>query len=119
MQQEELHREARPLLSVRGSESDDFLKVERRGMEPIPPQEQHGSPREIALVWAGAMANYVSLLTGALVIAAPLTLGLSRGQLGLGDSALAILLGAALAAILHGFTSSTGARTGTPQMIFS
>ncbi len=98
---------------------DEFFKVERRGMEPVPDAERHGSPLELAPVWAGAMANYVSLLTGALVIAAPLALGLSQGQLGLLDSALAILVGAALAAVLHGLVSATGARTGTPQMIFA
>ncbi len=98
---------------------DEFLKVERRGMEPVSDAERHGSPFELAPVWAGAMANYVSLLTGALVIGAPLALGLSQGQLGLLDSALAIIVGAALAALLHGLVSATGARTGTPQMIFA
>ncbi|GAC1617123.1 MAG: cytosine permease [Ktedonobacteraceae bacterium] len=98
---------------------DEFLKVERRGMEPVLDAERHGSPSELAPVWAGAMANYVSLLTGALVIGAPLALGLSQGQLGLLDSAIAIIIGAALAALLHGLVSATGARTGTPQMIFA
>jgi len=114
MQQEEVD-----LFGIRGIESDDFLKVERRGMEPVPAKERHGTPRELALVWAGAMVNYVSLLTGALVVGAPLTVGLSQGQLGLVDSAIAITLGAALAAFLHGLVSTTGARTGTPQMIFA
>ncbi len=101
--------------------ADEFLKVERRGMEPVPDAERHGAPRELAPVWAGAMANYVSLLTGALAIGAPTALLITggTGQLGLLDSALAILLGAALAAIIHGLISATGARTGTPQMIFA
>jgi nucleobase:cation symporter-1, NCS1 family len=107
------------ILNVHGVESDDFLKIEQRGMEPVPETERHGSARELALVWAGAMTNYVSLLTGALVIGAPLVLGLSQGQLGLGDSTIAIIIGAALAALLHGLISVTGARAGTPQMIFS
>ncbi len=114
MQQEEAG-----ILHVRGVESDDFLRIERRGMEPIPETDRHGSARELALVWTGAMSNYVSLLTGALVIGAPLALGFSHGQLGLGDSAIAILIGAALAALLHGLTNVTGAKTGSPQMIFS
>ncbi len=114
-----MQKEEAGILHVRGVESDDFLKVEQRGMEPIPETDRHGSPRELALVWTGAMANYVSLLTGALVIGAPLVLGLSQGQLGVGDSAIAIIIGAALAALLHGLTSVTGARTGTPQMIFA
>ncbi|HLZ63126.1 MAG TPA: cytosine permease [Ktedonosporobacter sp.] len=119
MQQEKLEQEQRDILGVRGAASDDFLKVERRGMEPVPDAERHGSPRELALLWTGAMANYVSLFTGALVIGAPLVLGLSQGQLGLADSAIAITIGAALAALLHGLVSATGAKTGTPQMIFA
>ncbi|GER84383.1 cytosine permease [Thermogemmatispora aurantia] len=107
------------ILQVRGVEADDFLKVERHGMEPIPEADRHGSARELALVWTGAMANYLSLLTGALAIGAPLVLGLSQGQLGLLDSAIAIVIGCALAAALHGLTSATGARTGTPQMVFA
>ncbi len=114
MQQQELD-----VLGVRGSTTDDFLKVERHGMEPVPAQERHGGARELALVWTGAMANYVSLLTGALVISAPLAIGNGQGQLGLLDSVLAIVLGSALAAGLHGLVSATGARTGTPQMIFA
>ncbi len=104
---------------VRGVEADDFLKVERRGLEPVPTAERHGVARELSLVWAGAMANYVSLLTGALVIGAPLAVGASTGQLGLVDSAIAIIVGAGLAAILHGLISATGVRSGTPQMVFS
>jgi NCS1 family nucleobase:cation symporter-1 len=107
------------ILQVRGVEADDFLKVERHGMEPIPEADRHGTARELALVWAGAMANYLSLLTGALAIGAPLVLGLSQGQLGLLDSAIAIAVGALLAALLHGPVSATGARTGTPQMVFA
>src|SRR5260221_13680210 len=107
------------ILNVHGVKSDAFLKLEQRGMEPVPETERHGSARELALVWAGAMRNYGWRLTGALVIGAPLVLGLSQGQLGLGDSTIAIIIGAALAALLHGLISVTGARTGTPQMIFS
>jgi NCS1 family nucleobase:cation symporter-1 len=101
------------------SAADEFLKVERLGMEPVPDAERHGKPRELAFVWAGAMSNYVSLLTGALVIGAPLTIGLSQGQLGLLDGSVAIIIGALLAALLHGLVSATGAQVGTPQMIFA
>lgn len=121
MQQEELRNthDNAGVLGVHGVVSDDFLKVELHGMEAVPDADRHGIPRELALVWAGAMVNYVSLLTGALVIGAPLALGLSQGQLGLLDSSIAILIGAALAALVHGLTSTTGAKTGTPQMIFA
>jgi len=113
MQQKEV-----AISDIQENASDEFLKVERRGMEPIPDSERHGSPRELALVWTGAMANFVSLLTGALVIAPTMSIAI-KGQLGLLDSAIAIALGAALAALLHGLISVTGARTGTPQMIFA
>ena len=106
------------VLQVRGVENDDFLKVERNGMEPIPDTDRHGAPRELGLVWTGAMANYVSLITGALALAAAGYIG-ATGQLGLVDSAIAIVVGAGLAAALHGLVSATGARTGTPQMIFA
>ncbi len=99
------------VLSVRGVEADDFLKVERHGLEPIPAADRHGTARELALVWTGAMANYVSLFTAALLI--------SVAQLGVWDSVIAIVAGAGLAAILHGLVGVTGARTGTPQMVFA
>ncbi len=99
--------------------SNEFLQVERRGMEPVPDSERHGSARELALVWTGAMANYASLFTGALVIGAPLIIGLKDGQLGLLDSIIAIAIGALLAAVLHGLISATGVKTGTPQMVFA
>jgi nucleobase:cation symporter-1, NCS1 family len=98
---------------------DELFKIERLGMEPVQDADRHGKPRELAFVWAGAMVNYVSLLTGALVIGAPVVIGVGQGQLGLLDCALAIVVGSALAALLHGLLSVTGARTGTPQMIFA
>ncbi len=94
MQQKEV-----AISDIQENASDEFLKVERRGMEPIPDSERHGSPRELALVWTGAMANFVSLLTGALVIAPTMSIAI-KGQLGLLDSAIAIAIGAALAALL-------------------
>ena len=114
MQQKEV-----AISDVQENASDEFLKVERRGMEAIPDGERHGSPSELALVWTGAMANYVSLLTGALVIGAPTISVVAKGQLGLLDSAIAIVIGTTLAALLHGLISVTGAKTGTPQMIFA
>lgn len=117
MQQQ--HQDDVGVLGVRGVEADDFLKVERHGLEPIPDVERHGHPRELGLVWAGAMSNYISLLTGALVISAPFFVGVASGQLGILDCAIAIVVGAGLAAVLHGLLSVTGARTGAPQMVFS
>ena len=115
MQQEEIELPG----VVQSIAEDEFLKVERRGMEPVPAAERHGIARDLALVWTGAMANYASLLTGALVIGVPITMGLSSGQLGLLDCTIAIVIGAGLAALLHGLISMTGSKTGTSQMIFA
>ncbi|GCE16001.1 purine-cytosine permease family protein [Tengunoibacter tsumagoiensis] len=110
------------LPSLVGSQEDastEFLKVERIGLEAVPLTARKGSPRELALVWSGAMSNYISLFTGALVIGAPAALVVGQGQLGLVDCCIAIIIGASLAAILHGLLNVTGARTGMPQMLFA
>src|SRR2546429_9019304 len=56
--------------------TDAFLKVETRGIEPIPPSERKGSPRDVAWLWVAAFANFVSLITGGLLI----TFGLGVGE---------------------------------------
>src|SRR5579872_272506 len=97
-QQEQLEqpRDDIGVLGVRGVEADDFLKVERHGLESIPEADRHGTARELTLVWTGAMANYVSLFTAALIVIAPTYLGVASGQLGLLDSVIAVVVGAGL-----------------------
>src|SRR2546428_8278587 len=56
--------------------TDEFLKVETRGIEPIPSSERKGSPRDLAWLWVAAFANFVSLITGGLLI----TFGLGIGE---------------------------------------
>src|SRR3989442_8705473 len=56
--------------------TDEFLKVETRGIEPIPSSERKGSPRDVAWLWVAAFANFVSLITGGLLI----TFGLGVGE---------------------------------------
>src|SRR2546426_4959642 len=56
--------------------TDEFLKVETRGIEPIPSSERKGSPRDVAWLWVAAFANFVSLITGGLL----LTFGLGVGE---------------------------------------
>ncbi|TMG19264.1 MAG: hypothetical protein E6H98_02635 [Chloroflexi bacterium] len=72
--------------------TDAFLKVETRGIEPIPPSERKGSPRDVAWLWVAAFANFVSLITGGLLV----TFGL-----GVGEAIVAVAAGSVLAAILH------------------
>ena len=92
----------------RESPTDQFLKVETRGIEPIPASERKGSPRDVAWLWVAAFANFVSLITGALLV----TFGL-----GVFEAILAVAVGSALAASLHGLLSVAGPRFGTTQVV--
>jgi len=89
---------------------DEFLKVELRGLEPVPDRERHGHPRELFFIWAAALADFFSFLAGALLI----SLGL-----GVGDAILVLVLGAVAGGLLLGPLSVTGVRTGVPQIVFS
>src|SRR2546428_2148619 len=92
----------------RHSAADDFLKVETHGIDPIPPSDRKGSARDVAWLWVAAFANFVSLITGALLI----TFGL-----GVADAILAVAVGSVLAASLHGLLSVAGPRFGTTQVV--
>ena len=89
---------------------DEFLKIELRGLEPVPDSERHGHPRELFFIWAAALADFFSFLAGAILV-----------SLGLGvlDSIGVLVLGAAAGAALLGPLSVTGVRTGVPQIVFS
>lgn len=88
--------------------TDAFLKVETYGIDPIPPAERKGTPRDVGFLWVAAFANFASLITGGLLI-----------SFGLGtlESILAVALGAAAAALIHGFLSIAGPRFGTTQVV--
>jgi nucleobase:cation symporter-1, NCS1 family len=88
--------------------ADDFFKVETHGIDPIPSSERKGSPRDVAWLWVAAFANFVSLITGALLI----TFGL-----GVAESIAAVAIGSGLAASLHGLLSVAGPRFGTTQVV--
>jgi NCS1 family nucleobase:cation symporter-1 len=90
--------------------ADEFLKVETHGIEPIPSSERKGSPRDVAWLWIAAFANFVSLITGALLV----TFGL-----GVFEAILAVAVGSLLAASLHGLLSVAGPRFGTTQVVAS
>src|SRR5207249_3596692 len=81
---------------------------EREGIEPIPSTERKGSPRDVAWLWVAAFANFVSLITGGLLI----TFGL-----GVAEAIMAVAVGSVLAAILHGMLSVAGPRYGTTQVV--
>src|SRR5438445_1548751 len=88
--------------------ADEFLRVETHGIDPIPPTDRKGSPRDVAWLWVAAFANFVSLITGALLI----TFGL-----GVADAILAVAVGSVLAASMHGLLSVAGPRFGTTQVV--
>src|SRR5256714_6076283 len=90
--------------------TDEFLKVETHGIEPIPSSERKGSPRDVAWLWVAAFANFVSLITGALLV----TFGL-----GVLEAILAVVVGSVLPATLHGLLSVAGPRLGTTQVVAS
>ncbi len=96
---------------VRAADSDSFGKVESHGIDPIPAAERHGTPRELAFLWAGAFVNYASLFTASLLT--------TYYGLGVWDGLLATALGTAAAAVILGLLSNTGPRTGEPQIVFT
>jgi nucleobase:cation symporter-1, NCS1 family len=92
-------------------DSDSFGKVESHGIEPIPPAERHGRPRELAFLWAGAFVNYASLFTASLLT--------TYYGLGVWDGLAATALGTIAAAVILGLLSNTGPQSGQPQIIYT
>lgn len=91
--------------------SDQFLKVEEHGIEPIPASERHGRSRELGFLWAGAFVNYASLLTASLLT--------SFYGLGVWDGLAATISGTVVGALILGLLSHTGPRSGLPQIAFT
>jgi NCS1 family nucleobase:cation symporter-1 len=91
--------------------TDQFLKVEERGIEAVPRAERHGRSRELAFLWAGAFVNYASLLTASLLT--------DFFGLGVWDGLAAVVLGTVSAALILGLLSHTGPRSGLPQIAFT
>ena len=97
--------------AIDGVQEDAFLKVESHGIDPVPAQQRHGRPRELAFLWGGAFVNYASLLTASLLT--------SFYGLGVWDGLLATFLGTLAGAIILGLLSHTGPATGLPQVAFT
>src|SRR5580693_8869482 len=94
-----------------GVDRDAFGKIESHGIEPIPPAERHGRPRELAFLWAGAFVNYASLFTASLLT--------TYYGLGVWDGLLATAIGTVAAALILGLLSNTGPRSGEPQIVYT
>src|SRR3984893_16986050 len=97
--------------SVEAQATDQFLKVEGRGIDAIPDAERHGRSRDLAFIWAGAFFDYVSLLTASLLT--------TYFGLGVWDGFVALLLGTVAGAVILGLLSHTGPRSGLPQIAFT
>src|SRR5215471_17215312 len=91
--------------------SDQFLRVEEHGIEPIPIGERHGRARELGFLWAGAFVNYASVLTASLAT--------TYFGLGVWDGFVAVVLGTVVGALILGLLSHTGPRSGLPQIAFT
>jgi NCS1 family nucleobase:cation symporter-1 len=90
---------------------DEPFRIEQRGLEPVPDEKRHGHPRELFFIWAAALADFFSFLSGAVLI--------SIFGLGVLDAVLVLVAGALAGAALLGPLSVTGVRTGLPQIMFS
>src|SRR4030088_1149569 len=91
--------------------ADAFGKVESNGIDAIPAAERHGTPRELAFLWAGAFLNYATLFTASLLT--------TYYGLGVWDGLLATALGTVVAAVILGLLSNTGPRSGQPQIVYT
>src|SRR5438477_7396512 len=91
--------------------ADAFGQVESHGIDAIPDGERHGSPRELAFLWAGAFVNYASLFTASLLT--------TYYGLGVWDGLVATTAGTVAAAVILGLLSNTGPRSGLPQIVFT
>src|ERR1700694_1719411 len=95
-------------IAARNAAADAFGKVEAHGIEAIAASERHGSPRELAFLWAGAFVNYASLFTASLLT--------NFYRLGVWGGLSATALGTDAAAVILGLLSTTGPRSGEPQI---
>src|SRR5689334_17924921 len=98
-------------VGVKSVEADSFGQVESHGIDAIPDRERHGTPRELAFLWAGAFVNYASLFTASLLT--------TYYGLGVWDGLAATALGTLAAAVILGLLSNTGPRSGLPQIVFT
>jgi permease for cytosine/purines len=83
------------------------LSVETHGIAPIPEDQRYGTPRRLFTVWFAPQVNMTGPFTGTLAI----VLGLGF-WLGL----LAMVIGTLLGALLVGYLSTLGPRTGAGQL---
>ena len=87
------------------------VAVEPGGIEPIPPGERHGRPRQLLWTWASPNMEFATIAVGILSV---LAFGLTFWQ-----AVGAIVLGTALGSVSLGVLSTWGPRDGLAQMVLS
>src|SRR5438552_17454424 len=92
-------------------QADAFGQVESHGIDAIPDKERHGTPRELAVLWAGAFVNYASLFTASLLT--------TYYMLRVCDWLAATRLGTNAAVEKLGLPNNNGPRQRLPQMVFA
>ena len=90
---------------------DRVVAVEPGGVEFIPLDERHGTPRQLFWTWTSPNMEFATVGVG---ILGPLYFGLGFWQ-----SVLAIVLGTALGSISQGVLSTWGPQHGLVQMVIS
>src|SRR5262249_25838501 len=83
------------------------LSVETHGIAPIPEDQRYGTPARLFTVWFAPQVNMSGVFVGVL----PIVLGL-----GFWLALFAMVLGTALGALIVGYLSTWGPRTGAGQL---
>lgn len=88
---------------------DKIVAVEPGGVQFIPEQDRHGTPRQLLWTWTSPNMEFATITVGLL---GPVAFGMSFLQ-----SLWAIVIGTGAGALTHAVLSSWGPRHGLPQMV--
>ncbi|MFJ4877252.1 purine-cytosine permease family protein [Streptomyces sp. NPDC088745] len=88
---------------------DAVFQVEQRGIEPVPEEERHGSPKDLFWLWFGSNLTFTYVINGALAVA----FGLSFWQ------ATAVIVIGGLSFFVISAAGLSGIRTGTATLVVS
>ncbi len=88
---------------------DEFGKIEVYGIDIIPDEHRHGSPRELFWPWFGANSTFINMIAGGVLI----LYGLNLWQ------GLSIVVVGSLAYLIVGLCSPPGPRAGNATLIIS
>lgn len=91
------------------SSTDAFGRIEAHGIDHIPPDERHGDPRGLFVVWASANVNFLYVVLGGLLV----VFGLGIWQ------ALAVVVVGNLFWAAIGFLATTGPVSGSPSGVIN